>query len=209
MSCLLALAACNQPATQTEAPASAAETSTAPETQAAPPDSATMMAAWTAYATPGDMHAMLAKFEGEWDGDITMWMDPSAPPTKNTGTAVSKMILGGLYQESTHVGTFNGMQFEGRSIMAFDNVKKKFLNTWIDMMGSGIMMMEGTWDEANKTIHFTGKQVDPVSGQDMDVRETLKFVDDNTQFMEMFMKYPGGEEFKTMEIKSTRKQKAS
>lgn len=206
---LLALAACTQPTTQTEAPVPVAETSAAPETQAVPPDSATMMAAWTAYATPGDMHAMLAKFDGEWSGDMTMWMDPSAPPTKNTGIAVNRMIFGGLYQESTHTGTFNGMPFEGKSILAFDNAKRKFVSTWIDNFGSGIMMMEGTWDEPSKTFHFSGKQVDPVTGKEIEVRETLKIVDDNTQLMEMFMKYPGSEEFKSLEIKSTRKLQTS
>ena len=30
-------------------------------------------------ATPGDMHKMLASFDGTWDGQMTMWMAPGAP----------------------------------------------------------------------------------------------------------------------------------
>ena len=168
-------------------------------------DSAAMMQAWMAYAKPGEMHEMFAKFDGEWEGEITMWVEPGKPPTKNSGTAVNKMVLGGLYQESKYLGTFNGMPFEGKSLLAYDNAKKKFLSTWIDNFGSGIMIMEGTWDAKNKTIHFLGKQADPLTGQDMEVREIFKIIDDDTQMMEMYMTPVGGDEFKTMEIKYTRK----
>jgi len=203
---MLSLASCNQPTSPTEPAAPAAEAEpAAPSKETAPPDSATMMKAWMEYATPGDMHAMVAKFDGEWNADITMWQDPSAPPAKSTGTAINRMIMGGRYQESLHTGTFAGMPFEGRSLLAFDNEKKKFINTWIDNMGTGIMVMEGAWDDASRTINFSGSQVDPVSGENMDVRETFQIVDDNTQLMQMFMRSKGGEEVKMMEIKFTRK----
>ncbi len=204
---VLALAACNQPSTPTETPAKAEDAPAASTTaeNATPPDSAAMMKAWMDYATPGDMHAMLAKFDGEWNGDMTMWMAPDAPPEKSTGVSVNKMILGGRYQESKHTGTFGGMPFEGVGTLAYDNTKKKFINTWIDNFGSGIMVMEGTWDTANYTMHLSGKQVDPVSGQDFEVRQIFKIIDDNTQLMEMFSKYPSAPEYKSLEIKFTRK----
>ena len=119
--------------------------------------------------------------------------------------AVNRMILGGRYQESRHTGTFNGMPFEGISTVGYDNSKKKLFSTWIDNMGSGIMMLEGTWDDASRTMNFSGRQIDPVTQQDTEIRETMKLIDDNNQLMEMFMKPVGGEEFKTMEIKFTRK----
>ncbi len=205
---LCVYAACNQPQPATGDDASTKKEDTAAiekTTSPAPPDSAAMMAAWTAYATPGAMHAMLASFDGEWTGDLTMWMEPGKPPIKTTGTAVNSMILGGRYQYSKHTSVFNGMPFEGYSTLGYDNAKKKFISSWVDNMGSGIMLMEGAWDEANKTITSAGKQVDPMTGQEMDVREVVKIIDDNTQLMQMFMKYPGGEEFQTLEIKSTRK----
>ncbi|HXH17759.1 MAG TPA: DUF1579 domain-containing protein, partial [Chitinophagales bacterium] len=179
--------------------------SPAAQPEAAPPmDSAAMMKAWQEYATPGEMHAMLAKSDGVWNADVTMWMNPDAPPAKSTATVTNRMILGGRYQEAKHSGSFEGMPFEGISILGYDNAKKKFVNTWIDNMGSGIMMMEGTWDETSKTIHFTGNQIDPMTGSDMEVRQTLKIADDNHHIMEMYMKYPGSEEYKSLEIHYTR-----
>jgi hypothetical protein len=115
------------------------------------------------------------------------------------------MILGGRYQQSTHKGTFEGMPFEGMSIVGYDNAKKKFYSTWVDNMGTGIMYLEGTYDPATKTTTYTGKQVDPMTGQDMEIRETFTIVDDNTHMLTMYMTAPGGKEFKTMEIRFTRK----
>src|SRR5687768_7506653 len=47
-----------------------------PDPNAKPMDTA-MMNAWMKSATPGDMHAMLAKDDGEWEGEVTHWMDPT------------------------------------------------------------------------------------------------------------------------------------
>jgi uncharacterized protein DUF1579 len=162
------------------------------------------MQAWMDYMTPGDVHKMLAKADGEWLSEATMWMDPAAPPTKSTATVVNKMILGGRYQYSTFSGNMMGMPFEGISILGYDNAKKIYLNTWIDNMGTGIMMMEGTWDEASKTINFKGKMVDPTTGKDEDVREIFKLVDDKTHTMEMYGT-KDGKEMKWMEAKLTKK----
>ena len=54
-------------------------------------------------------------------------------------------------------------------------------------------------------ISMKGMQTDPMTGKTMQVRETFRVVDDKTQVMEMFCPGPDGKEFKTMEIKLTRK----
>ena len=117
--------------------------------------------AWMAYMTPGPAHKMLADADGEWTEEMTIWMAPGAEPMKNTAACVNKMILGGRYQESRHSGNFMGMPFEGVSTVAYDNAMKKYLSTWIDNMGTGLMYMEGVYDEATKAVHFKGKMVDP------------------------------------------------
>lgn len=170
------------------------------------PDSATMMKNWQDYMTPGDMHKEMAKWDGEWNGEVTMWMAPGVTEQKSSSVATNKMIMNGLYQQSTHTGNMMGMPFNGISTTAFDNHRKEFVSTWIDNMGSGIMVMKGPWDEATKTINMKGRMVDPGTKQDTDVRETFKIIDDNNQEMEMFVIAPDGKEFKTMNIKFTRKK---
>ncbi|HTQ63289.1 MAG TPA: DUF1579 domain-containing protein [Puia sp.] len=158
-----------------------------------------------AYMAPGEMHQMMAKSVGTWTGSMTMWMKPGAPPMIMTGETINEMILGGRYLKSTNKATYNGMPFEGIGMMGYDNAKKIFVSTWIDNFGTGMMFTEGYWDAQNKTINFNGKMVDPVSGKDLQVRETMKFVDDNNHYFEMFVNQ-AGKEFKAMEIKYTRKQ---
>ncbi len=121
-------------------------------------------------------------------------------------SCTNKMILNGLYQQSVNKGTFNNMPFEGISTVGYDNAKKTFFSSWVDNMGSGILNMEGTWDDATKTINLTGKETDPASGKDMAARQTMTFTDNNTQKMEMFITRPGSKEMKAMEIVFKRKK---
>ena len=170
-----------------------------------PMDSAAMMKCWIAFMTPGDVHKMLAKSTGTWDEEVTMWMDPSKPPSKSKATAVNKMILGGRYQESHATGNFNGMPFEGISTLGYDNAKKILVTTWVDNMGTGIEFLQGTWDSTSHSVNFKGKVTDPMSGKDMDIRELFTMTDDNNQKIEMFSN-EGGKEMKTMEIVLKRKK---
>ena len=161
------------------------------------------MEAWTAYMTPGAMHKMLASASGDWRQEVTMWMDPAAPPTKSEAHCSTRMIMGDRFQESVTEGNMMGMPFNGRSIVGYDNAKKIFQSTWIDNMGTGIMYTEGPYDPKTNSITLTGTSVDPVTGKSEKVKEIMKFIDDNTQMMEMY-KLVGGKEIKVMEIKFTR-----
>ncbi len=163
------------------------------------------MKAWQEYMEPGAMHKMMASWDGEWDEEITHWMEPGAEGTQSKATCVTKSLMGGRYSESRHTGNFFGMPFEGIGVLAYDNAKKVFVSTWVDNMGTGVMIMEGKWDPGTKTITFKGKATDPMTGKDMEMRETFRIVDDNKQVMEMFTVIDG-KEFKNMELTLTRKK---
>ena len=171
-----------------------------------PIDSNMMNKAWQEAMTPGEPHKMMAKSSGTWTGDVTMWMAPDAPPSKSTSTTVNSMIFNGLYQQSKHTGNMMGMKFEGMSTMAYDNLEKQYVSTWIDNMGSGILVAKGNWDDATKSLNLTGS-MRCANGQDCTMREVFKVIDDNNQVLEMYGPDPKtGKEFKTMEIKYTRKK---
>lgn len=163
-----------------------------------------MMEAWQAYMTPGEKHQLLAKADGKWNEDVTFWLAPKAEAISSKSTAENRMIMGGRYQESLHYGDMMGMPFEGRSVTGYDNAAKKFVSSWIDNMGTSIMYMEGKWDEASKTIMFTGEMADPITGKNKKIRQNYTYVDDNTHMLEMFDTLPNGEEYKSMLIKLTR-----
>lgn len=161
------------------------------------------MQAMMAYSTPGNIHKMLAKSVGSWSATLSMWMQPDAQPVSSTASCVNEMILGGRYLQAKNKGAFMGQPFEGIGVTGYDNAKKQFISTWIDNMGTGIMTMTGSWDEASKSIQYSGMMVDPTTSKDVAVREVWRFIDDNNQVMEMYANF-NGKEFKTMEVKYTR-----
>jgi len=163
-------------------------------------DSAAMMKVWQDYMTPGAMHKLMTSWDGTWATDGKFWMDEKTPPTESKGTCINSMILNGLYQESVHKSNMMGMPFEGHGLLGFDNSRKVFIITWVDNMGSGVMILEGTYNPSTKTLTLTGSWDDPIKGK-MKLRETVKIVDDSNQVMEMFGTTSNGKEAKWMEIK--------
>lgn len=163
------------------------------------------MKAWQENMTPSQHHKWLATMDGEWDATVKMWMDPSQPPSESKSTTINQMIMGGLYQRSTHNGEMMGMPFMGESITGYDNAKKKFLSTWIDNFGSSIMFLEGQYDEKSNSLTLEGNMMDPATGKDMVVKEVLTKLSEDSHKFEMFM-LTDGNEIKTMEISYSRKK---
>ena len=208
LSALIILASCNSD-TKTDASSSSTKDTTTAKTDEtyAPVDTATVNKAWGEFMTPGPMHQLLASQNGTWDGDLKMWMAPGAPPMEMKGVAVNKMIYDGRYQEAEHSGNMGEYgQFIGKAITGYDNAKKKFYSSWIDNMGTGIMLMEGDYDSTTKTFTFTGKMTNFVNGKDCTIRQTVQVIDDKNQLMKMWgPDLSTGKEFQTMEAKLTKR----
>ncbi|WP_080777346.1 DUF1579 domain-containing protein [Chryseobacterium phocaeense] len=198
--------ACEKGKPATEKGSSGTDSASAKEWK--PVDSATAMKAWMEYSTPGEMQKTLAASDGNWTGTTTTWMENGGNPVTSQSECTNKMILGGRYQQSTYKGNFMGMPFEGMSLMGYDNTKKKFVSTWVDNMGTGIMHAEGDWNPSKKSIELKGKMTDPARpGEECDFREVYTFTDANNHMMEMYgPDSKTGKEYKTMEIKFTRKK---
>jgi predicted enzyme related to lactoylglutathione lyase len=124
--------------------------------------------------------------------------------------------MGGRYVITEHTGKMQmpgadgkmtDTEFKGMSTEGYDNAKKKFVSTWIDNMGTGIMVSEGDYDAASKTLTYLG-DYSPAPGVKTKTRQAIKFVDKDHRTMEMY-EDRGGQEVKTMEISYTRKGVAS
>lgn len=162
-----------------------------------------MMKAWQESMIPGPQHEMLAQMVGEWNGEITMWMDPAQPPQTYDGHVVYESIFDGKYVVGKFSSTMMEMPFSGMDINGYDNIKKVFFTTWIDNMGTGLLYVEGTYDENSKTITYTGDTLDPM-GNKMKVRDVVTLIDKDNSKFEMYIDYGSGE-MKSMEITYTRK----
>jgi hypothetical protein len=168
-------------------------------------DPQVMMEEYKKLSTPGEPHKQLASVEGSWTTKTKEWMEPGKPPTEATGTAEMKMVLDGRFLQQEYSSTMMGQPYSGIGTTAYDNLRKKYVTTWIDTMGTGIFTMEGTAGPDGKTITMKGQHAKPDGGQ-MTHRAVWKIVDDNTQVFEMYGTHDHGKEMKMMEIAYTRKQ---
>lgn len=172
-----------------------------------------MMAQMMELGKPGENHKLIAPLVGDWTYTVKMWMDPSAPPTESKGTSTRKMVMDGRFYIADAKGTFQmpgpdgkmkDFSFTGMSIEGYDNVKKKFVSTWIDNMGTMILMSEGNYDAASKTFTYNA-DCEMMPGMPMKIREVIKVVDNDHHVFEWYENRGAGEA-KTMEISYTRKK---
>jgi hypothetical protein len=173
--------------------------------QAKAMDPQAMMEMYKKLATPGEPHKQLASLAGSWTTRTKEWMEPDKPPTEATGSADMKMVLDGRFLQQEFNSTMMGQPYSGIGITAYDNLRKKYVSMWIDSMGTGIFMMEGTASADGKTITLKGQHAEPGGGQ-MTHRAIWKIVDSNTQTFDMYGKHGKGKETKMMEITYERKQ---
>jgi hypothetical protein len=185
-----------------------------PAAAAGQPDESQMMAMMMEMAKPGENHKVLARGVGTWTYAVKMWMnpDPNAAPLESSGTTVARETLGGRFIITEHSGKMQmpgadgkmaDMEFKGMSTEGYDNMKKKFVATWIDNMGTGIMTLEGTYDAATKSLTYLA-EYEMMPGTKTKIREVIKIKDNDHRLMEWY-EDRGGTEVKTMEITYTRK----
>jgi hypothetical protein len=186
---------------KTEAEAAAAKDKTT-----TPPSQEELTAAMIKLASPGPEHAALNPLAGSWKTTVKSFFGPAGPvsqPQVTEGTCDRNWAMGGRYLVSSYKGAFNGMPFEGMEVLGYDNMKKQYVSSWMDNMGTGIMQSwGGAMDPATKSFTLTGSAPDP-SGKEMTMREVTNIVDGNTYTMTMFATM-GAQEQKVMEITYTR-----
>jgi hypothetical protein len=173
------------------------------------PQQQAMMEKMAKAATPGTQHAMLTGMAGEWTCAVKYQMDPSQPWQESQSTATVTVLMDGRYIQEVDSGQFNGMPFSGMGIYGFDNVSGKYVSSWIDNMGTGVMTSVGTADAGGKVINWIGTMNDPVTGKPAKSRMVMSMIDNDHHTFEMYGVPPGGKkEMKMMTIDYVRKQEA-
>ena len=154
-----------------------------------------MEAAWEASMKVGDEHKFLQKMEGNWTYTSTNFMNPTQPEVSE-GKAKKEIILGGRYLQEINNGTTFGMPFEGRNLYAYDNILRKYRTIWIDNLGTGFMIGEGTREGQTLTTYSTYPDIMGGPDQIYKIVYTVKSSEEHS--MEMLMATPEGEYVKQM-----------
>jgi hypothetical protein len=133
---------------------------------------------------PGPEHEILKSDVGTWDAKVET-MSPNGAMT-SSGVETTRLGCGGLCTITDFKGEMMpGMTFEGHGTGVFDSRKKKYVGTWTDSMSQGLMISEGTWDPATKTMTSTMEGPD-MTGAMVKYKSVVEHKDPNTRVFTMY-----------------------
>ena len=162
-----------------------------------------MMAQWHAASTPSANHARLMSMVGTWRATTTFTMAPGAPPQTHEGTSVHRLVLGGRFLEQVYKGSMMGSPFEGIGYTGYDNVQKRYVGTWMDTMGTGVMSSNGVGRPTDTRIDCVCEAIEP-SGKKRVFESIIRIQDHEHHSYEMWTKDENGKKFRTMIVEYER-----
>ncbi len=165
-------------------------------------DQDAMMKAYMEMIALTDEHKNMGEMVGTYKSVQKFWMTPGGEAMKSEGKMTTKALMDGRYFQSDYEGNSMGAPFYGMSLAAYDKAKKKYVTTWIDNMGTGIMMFEGTMVD-DKLIQYA-KYLNPMTGK-MEKHKMVIYPTDKGHNMEYYTpSMTDGQIYKSMEIEYTK-----
>lgn len=156
--------------------------------------------------TPGKNHEWLQKMVGNWKGAQQIWMTPDmTEPMKTECSETVTSLMEGRFIQCEMSSEMMGMPFKGRGVTGYDNVSKKFVGSWIDSCGTGIMNGTAEQSPDGKVLKWTYTYNCPVAKKEATMKITETYNNGDSFTMVMYMNdLKTGKEFKHMQIDMTR-----
>ena len=154
--------------------------------------------------TPSEHHRHLERLIGTWAVEGRYFL-PSGEPTDFRGTIESSSVMDGLFVESRLVAELVGQPYHGRIVDGYDTVTERYVATFFENIGPGIVWASGVCEEEGRVRTLMGEVPDPVWGGTYTLRSVHTFIDDDTYRYDAFLAHEDGREFKQMEYVATRR----
>ena len=157
--------------------------------------------------TPNRFHKKLERLLGEWDVEMRMWMNPGGPPMASKGTASwSWMFEGRWIQGSTDVPMM-GMKMQLRTILGYDNFKKKYVSCSVNSMETAMRHAEGNFGKDDSALYTYGFVDEYMTGEhDKTSAFVYRFEGPDSFTIEVHDLSIGIQDAKVMEFAYTRKK---
>jgi hypothetical protein len=167
-----------------------------------------MMKRWTEAATPGEPHKLLSQYVGKWEVSTRMWFEgPGKPPVETKATVEGKWIMDGRFVQEDATSEMMGMPHKSIGVTGYDNIKKKYVISYIDNMTTSICTAEGTLDESGKVMTLFGKFDEPMTGErDKVIKFVTRLIGPDKRIFEIYDLVGTPDEFKSMEMTYARKR---
>lgn len=98
-----------------------------------------------AMLTNRDPQAILQSFTGQWEGPTKTWFEPGNLGDESPWQGKIETVLGNRYLQYDYTGSLQGEGFEGKAIIGYNGMTKRFEMAWIDSFhqSTGIMHCKG------------------------------------------------------------------
>jgi hypothetical protein len=111
-------------------------------------------------------HGFLERLSGRWNTLVRWW--PAAADThvvEATGRSQTRMTLDGRLLVQTDSTALLGKQFGSMAMLAYDQLKHKFVMTWADNRVTGLLNLTGTLSDSGNVLTMTGDKDQPTGGK--------------------------------------------
>lgn len=160
-----------------------------------------------AFPKPEKAHAILKDAAGTWDARMKLYAPGSdTPSSESKGVETNTMMEGGFFCLGEYRGELLGQPFVGKSVLGYDPEKGKYVGTWVDSVSARILAMEGTYDEATKTLTMWTESKDPATGKTVREKQVTRAIDHDTREFQMIQVGEGGKETVLMVVNYKRRK---
>ena len=163
---------------------------------------------WLAgLSTPGEEHKRLDPLVGDWNIDITLWIDgPNEPPVRLQGTVSREWVLGGRFlQETSENPTTTGV-FMSQGYYGYNRATGLYQHVWMTTESTGVFSEVGRFDPSANVFRTAGTWTDPATGYVIWNATELKITGPDLHTLTGWVTGSDGQEFKEIEVVHTRKQ---
>lgn len=160
-----------------------------------------MMQAMMKMGAPGEEHAAMKTWVGNWRAEMKMRMSPEAPWETYQGKAKIQSALGGRYiieKFEANLGPMMG-EMEGLLIFGYNNMTKQYESSWRDNWSTWASTATGFRNEKGM-YEMSGLMKDLVTPEGRHTHYTTGMVDEDHMVMHMYDTIPPKGDVKVMEI---------
>jgi len=163
------------------------------------PEAQARMQAMMKAATPGEHHAILNAFLGDWHADVRFRMAPGQDMTQATGTVSRKWILDGHFIREDVRATSDMGEFKGMGILGYNNTDGQYEFAWYESMDTAMYFETGQYNPDTKTITTLGSRRDPATGRLIQTRSVVDMSNPDRHVSTGYATGPDGAEYVNFE----------
>jgi hypothetical protein len=108
------------------------------------------------------------------------------------------------FVESVSTASAVDKPLQSRGLTGYDNLKQRYVTTWVTNWGTGITTLEGTYDASKKVFIYTGEAPNFQTGRYTKCRSVERIMGPENWNLEWYETGPDGKEYMSMEIHYSR-----